>query len=245
MNSQPYLQVLRLTKRYGSICALGEVDFALERGNVLAVLGPNGAGKSTFFGCLLRLAWPTSGWILKEGKPIDEFDAAEIGYVPERVALYPHRTVEENAVFFAALKGHSVEEVERQLDRVGLLAVSKRKVRQLSKGMLQRLGLAIALCGEPELMVLDEPFNGLDPALLETLQSILREERERGATLLVSTHTISAVEPLATHVAILLQGKLAAFDELETLREQNDFDSLESLYGRIARSSRTREEVLA
>jgi ABC-2 type transport system ATP-binding protein len=94
-------------------------------------------------------------------------------------------------------------------------------------------------------MVLDEPFNGLDPALLETLQSILREERERGATLLVSTHTISAVEPLATHVAILLQGKLAAFDELETLREQNDFDSLESLYGRIARSSRTREEVLA
>jgi ABC-2 type transport system ATP-binding protein len=93
--------------------------------------------------------------------------------------------------------------------------------------------------------VLDEPFNGLDPALLETLQSILREEQERGATLLISTHTISAVEPLATHVAILLQGKLAAFGELEALREQNDFDSLECLYGRIARKSRIREEVLA
>lgn len=245
MNNQSYLQVSRLTKRYGGICALSEVDFALKRGDVLAVLGPNGAGKSTLFGCLLRLAWPTSGRILKKGKPLDEFDVAEIGYVPERVALYPHRTVGENAVFFAGLKGKSVEAVDRQLDRVGLLAVSKRKVRQLSKGMLQRLGLAIALCGEPDLMVLDEPFNGLDPALLETLQYILREERERGATMLISTHTISAVEPLATHVAILLQGKLAVFGELEALREQNAFDSLESLYGRIARKSRMEQEVLA
>jgi ABC-type multidrug transport system ATPase subunit len=245
MSHHGYLEFSKLSKRYGSICALNEVDFALERGSVLALLGPNGAGKSTLFGCLLRLAWPTSGAILKRGKPLNDFDAAEIGYVPERIALYPHRTVGENAAFFAALKGHSAGAVERQLDRVGLLAVSKRKVRQLSKGMSQRLGLAIALCGEPELLVLDEPFNGLDPALLETLQSILFEERERGATLLISTHTISAVEPLATHVAILLQGKLAAFGELEALREQNEFDSLEHLYARIARNSQTREEVLA
>lgn len=244
MSNRPYLQISKLSKHYGSIYALSEVDFALERGSVLAVLGPNGAGKSTLFGCLLQLTWPTSGAIVKQGKPLDEFDVADIGYVPERIALYPHRTVGENAKFFAALKGHSVEEVERQLERVGLLAVSKRKIRQLSKGMLQRLGLAIALCGQPELMVLDEPFNGLDPALLETLQSILHQERERGATLLISTHTISAVELLASHVAILLQGKLAAFGELEMLREQNDFESLESLYGRVARDNRTREEVL-
>jgi len=244
MSNQPYLHISRLTKRYGSICALNEVEFALERGNVLAVLGPNGAGKSTLFGCLLRLAWPTSGQILKQGKPIDELDVAKIGYLPERIALYPHRTVAENALFFAALKGHSARAVERQLDRVGLRAVSKRKVRQLSKGMLQRLGLAIALCGEPELMVLDEPFNGLDPALLETLQSILGEERERGATFLISTHTISAVEPLATHAAILLRGKLTAFGELVSLREQNDFESLECMYNRIARNSRTQEVLV-
>jgi ABC-type multidrug transport system ATPase subunit len=205
---------------------------------VLALLGPNGAGKSTLFGCLLRLTWPTDGGILKDGKPLGDSEAAAIGYVPERIALYPHRTVSENAVFFAALKGHSAEAVEHQLDRVGLLAVCKRKVRQLSKGMLQRLGVAIALCGEPELLVLDEPFNGLDPALLESLQSILREEQERGATLLISTHTISAVEPLASHVAILLRGKLAAFGEVEELREENGEDSLESLYYRVARSHR-------
>jgi ABC-2 type transport system ATP-binding protein len=111
--------------------------------------------------------------------------------------------------------------------------------------MLQRLGLAIALGGQPELLVLDEPFNGLDPALLETLQTILREENERGATLLISTHTMSAVEPLATHVAILLQGQLAAFGSLSELRAENyDSSSLEDLYHQIARR-RVGEEVLA
>ena len=244
MSGQKYLEVSGLTKRYGSIAALNDVSFTLERGSVLALLGPNGAGKSTLFGCLLRLTWPTVGRILKEGKALDDFEAAGTGYVPERIALYPHRTVGENAAFFAALKGQSAEAVERQLDRVGLLAVSKRKVRQISKGMLQRLGLAIALCGEPELLVLDEPFNGLDPALLETLQDILRQEQERGATLLISTHTISAVEPLASHVAILLGGKLAAFGEIEALRQEHGDHSLESLYYRVARGSYTQEEVL-
>jgi ABC-type multidrug transport system ATPase subunit len=241
MNGKEYLQVSNLTKRYGTICALDGVSFTVEQGSVVALLGPNGAGKSTLFGCLLRLTWPTGGGIVKEGRPLDDFEAAAIGYVPERVTLYPHRTVAENAAFFAALKGQSPEAVERQLERVGLLTVSKRKVRQLSKGMLQRLGLAIALCGEPELLILDEPFNGLDPALLETLQSILREEQERGATLLISTHTISAVEPLATHVAILLRGKLAKFGEIEALREENGDCSLEALYGRVARSQRQEE----
>jgi ABC-type multidrug transport system ATPase subunit len=243
MSGKNYLCVSNLTKRYGGICALSDISFNVEQGSVLVLLGPNGAGKSTLFGCLLRLTWPTSGGISKEGKPLDDFEAAAIGYVPEKIALYAHRSVAENAAFFAALKGHSLEAVERQLERVGLLGVSKRKVRQLSKGMLQRLGLAIALCGEPELLILDEPFNGLDPALLETLQSILREEQERGATLLISTHTISAVEPLATHVAILLRGKLAEFGEIEALREENGDCSLEGLYSRVARSQRL-EEVL-
>jgi ABC-type multidrug transport system ATPase subunit len=239
-----YLQISELTKRYNNVCALNEVSFTLESGSVLALLGPNGAGKSTLFGCLLRLTWPTSGTILKQGKLLKDFDTAEIGYVPERMALYPHRTVLENAAFFAALKGHSGNAVEQQLKRVGLLPVSNRKARELSKGMLQRLGLAIALCGEPELLVLDEPFNGLDPAVLDSLQSILRDEQERGATLLISTHTISAVERLATHVAVLLQGKLAAFGEVDALRQENGFGSLDEFYGSVARSSQIKDEVL-
>jgi ABC-2 type transport system ATP-binding protein len=136
--------------------------------------------------------------------------------------------------------------VETQLERVCLGNVRARQVRQLSKGMLQRLGLAIALCGQPELLVLDEPFNGLDPALLDELQRILRAENERGATLLISTHTMSAVEPLASHVAILLCGRLAASGGLDELRaEHGGDDSLEAMYHRIARSRRETEEVFA
>jgi ABC-2 type transport system ATP-binding protein len=102
--------------------------------------------------------------------------------------------------------------------------------------MLQRLGLAIALCGEPELLILDEPFNGLDPALLDVFQEVLRQEVQRGATLLISTHTISAVEPLATNVAVLLNGRLTAHDTTGGLRERfPDELSLEAVYRRIAR----------
>jgi ABC-type multidrug transport system ATPase subunit len=241
-----YLQISGLTKRYGATLALENIHLSIERGNVIALLGPNGAGKSTLFSCLLGLIAPTRGDIRCNGHPIPDPARARFGYVAERVSLYPQRTVAENAAFFARLKGRSVADVEHQLERVGLWHARDRKVRQLSKGMLQRLGLAIALCGQPELFVLDEPFNGLDPTLLDTLQTILREENDRGATLLISTHTMSAVEPLATHVAILLQGKLATFGMLRELRaEHPDADSLETIYHRIARQQRAVEEVLA
>ncbi len=241
-----YLQICDLTKRYGATSALKNVGFSVEQGQVLALLGPNGAGKSTLFGCLLGFTLPTAGKILLNGRPVMDEDRIGFGYAAERITLYPQRTVCENATFFAALKGLPLSEAERQLRRVGLAGACDRKVRQLSKGMLQRLGLAIALCGQPQLLVLDEPFNGLDPALLGTLQTILREEQARGATLLISTHTMSAIEPLATHLAILLQGGLAAFGTVEDLRaEHGGANSLESVYHKVALRGQTREEVFA
>ena len=241
-----YLQISGLTKRYGTIPALGGVDLKVERGSVLALLGPNGAGKSTFFGCVLGLTLPTSGTVRIEGGPLTDADRSRFGYVAERVALYPQRTVAENATFFAQLRGQPFAAIEKELKRFGLYVMRDRKVRQLSKGLHQRLGIAIALCGKPELLVLDEPFNGLDPALLDTLQRILCEEHRRGATLLISTHTISAVEPLATHAAILLEGRVAAFGSVPDLRaEHGQFDSLETIYQSIARSRNVPEEILA
>lgn len=241
-----YLQICDLTKRYGATSALKSVDLSVGRGQVLALLGPNGAGKSTLFGCLLGFTLPTAGNIFLNGRRLTDADRTGFGYAAERIALYPQRTVMENAEFFAGLKSLPISEAQRQIERLGLAAARDRKVHQLSKGMLQRLNLAIALSGRPQLLVLDEPFNGLDPALLGTLQTILREEQARGATLLISTHTMSAVEPLATHVAILLQGELAAFATVETLRAAHgEDDSLEFIYHQIALRGQPVEEAFA
>lgn len=244
-----FLHFRSIEKRYGSVRALAGIDLPVERGNILALLGPNGAGKTTLFGCLLGLVRPTSGEIELRGNYITDADRRSFGYLAERVALYPQRTVLENGLFFARLKKQPAAELESQLKRVGLYAVQDRPVRQLSKGMLQRLGLAIALCGQPELLVMDEPFNGLDPTLLDDLQGILRAEHARGATLLISTHTMSALEPLATHVAILLAGRLALHSDLKALRAQYGVESsLETIYHRIARQQQPAgdlEEVLA
>jgi ABC-type multidrug transport system ATPase subunit len=233
-----YLEFKSLAKRYAELAALENVSFAVERGSVLALLGPNGAGKSTLFGCLLGFTRATSGAILADGILANGEFRQRIGYMPERIALYPQSTVRENGMFFAQLKGQPASELERQLKRVGLYDVRDRAAGKLSKGMLQRLGLAIALCGAPELLILDEPFNGLDPALLETLQNILVEERERGVTILVSTHTMSAVDPLATHVAVLLEGRLAANGPIDELRRAFANASLETIYHAIARGAR-------
>ena len=240
------LHISNLTKRYGAVSALEQISIAIERASVLAVLGPNGAGKSTLFGCLLGLTLLSGGESRFASTPARDRDRTSIGYLPERVSLYPHRTVWENAVFFAGLKGYPPEAIRFQLERVGLGRVHHRKARELSKGMLQRLGLAIALCGAPELLILDEPFNGLDPAVLDRLQAILREEHERGATLLISTHTISAVEPLATHALILLNGSPAAFGPVDALRaEYRHSATLEELYQHVARAHAHNAEVLA
>jgi ABC-type multidrug transport system ATPase subunit len=234
MNS--HLQISNLSKRFGRTCALQDIRMRVGRGTVLALLGPNGAGKSTLFGCILGLTIPDRGEILLNGRAMTDSDRSNFGYAAERVALYWHRTVKDNALLFARFKGHAPSSAGKQLSRLGLNSVADRPVCQLSKGMLQRLGLAIALCGEPELLILDEPFNGLDPALLDVFQEVLRQEVQRGATLLISTHTISAVEPLATNVAVLLNGRLTAHDTTGGLRERfPDELSLEAVYRRIAR----------
>jgi ABC-type multidrug transport system ATPase subunit len=243
----PVLEFRSVGKHFDRLKALEQVSFAIERGQVLALLGPNGAGKSTLFGCLLGLLRPSAGEILLNGHLLTATARLRFGYLPERIALYPHRSVWENGVFFARLRDCPRAQLECQLKRVGLYAMKDRPARHLSKGMLQRLGLAIALCGKPDLLVLDEPFNGLDPVLLDSLQSILREENQGGATLLISTHTISAVESLATHVAILMQGRLAAFSPLDELREGHRGRSLDAIYQRIARGALAHalEEVCA
>ena len=149
----PFLEFIHLAKNYGSLSALTDVSFPVERQSVVALLGPNGAGKSTLFGCLLGLVHPTAGRIALRGQPITDADRVRFGYVSERVALYPQRTVLENARLFARLKD---KQMPRQPANSNVSAWHRWVTvgGPTFKGMWQRLGLAIALCGEPELLVL-------------------------------------------------------------------------------------------
>jgi ABC-type multidrug transport system ATPase subunit len=233
-------------KSYGAIEALRGVDLRVKRGSVVALLGPNGAGKSTLFGCLLGTVRPDSGEILFQGEPVTPQVRARLGYLAERVALYQDRTVLENARFITRLKGIDPADVDSALDRLNLRDLRGRKVSQLSKGQLQRAALAIALCGRPELLVLDEPFNGLDPVVLDAFIDIVREEQERGVTVLISTHTISAAEEIATDVSVLLDGRMALSAPLEEIREQYSCRSLEAVYHEIAKGmAREPKELVA
>lgn len=236
----------RVSKSYGAVEALREVSLTVAGGSILALLGPNGAGKSTLFGCLLGTVLPDSGQVRLGGRPVTHRTRMSFGYLAERVSLYPQRSVRENAEYLCRLKGMEFEAARAAFDRVGLDRLLERKAAQLSKGQLQRAGLALALAGAPELLVLDEPFNGLDPAVLETVLELLCQERERGATILVSTHTISAAEEIATHAAILLDGKLSLSGSLEELRCQFPRRALEAIYRSVAKARGEREpEALA
>jgi ABC-type multidrug transport system ATPase subunit len=224
-----------IQKNYGAIEALRDVTLEVAEGSVLALLGPNGAGKSTLFGCLLGTILLNKGQILYRGESVSPKLRRSFGFLPERVSLYPQRTIVENVDYFAGLKGVEMRTARDSLQRFELADLLDRKVGCLSKGQLQRLGLAIALAGKPDLLVLDEPFNGLDPVLLEVLLSIIREEQDRGATILISTHTISAAECIATDVTILLEGEVALTGSIGAIRADFPNLSLEAIYHQLAK----------
>lgn len=238
----PLLRFECVRKTYGQVTALDRVSLDVPEGGILAVLGPNGSGKSTLFGCLLGFVRPTSGQMEFCGSPVSALIRRRFGYLAERVSLYPNRSILENGVFFGSLRGSGTGEIEHQLGRVGLSDHRHRKVGTLSKGLLQRAGLAIALVGEPDLLVLDEPFNGLDPELLDNVLEILREEHARGATLLISTHNHSVVEPLASHVAVLREGALRAFGSLGDLQAGCGTALLEEIYRHALRAPLTESQ---
>ena len=223
-------------KSYGRIAALRGISLEISVGSIVALLGPNGAGKTTLFAALLGAILPDAGEIKFAGRPVTPELRTRFGYLAERVSLYPQRTIRENADYIAALRGADPDGIRESLRRVGMTTLEDRKASELSKGQLQRAGLAIALAGKPDLLVLDEPFNGLDPVVLDIFLETIREERQRGATILISTHSISVAEEVATHVAVLLDGSLAASGGVKELHDRFQGQSLESIYRHIARS---------
>jgi ABC-2 type transport system ATP-binding protein len=228
--SQPVLSARNLTKRYGEVVAVDALTFALEPGTITGFLGPNGAGKTTTLRLLLGLAQPTTGEALILGRRYDELENPmhRVGAVLESGDFDPGRSGRNHLRALALATDIPFERVEELLALVELEAAADRRVRTYSLGMRQRLGLASALLGEPELLLLDEPANGLDPAGVHWLRGFLRQFAESGRTVLVSSHVLAEVAQTVDAVVIINRGRLAATVALDEL--DDGARSLEDLY---------------
>jgi Cu-processing system ATP-binding protein len=220
----PVIECHGLTKRHGELTRLDALDLTVKEGEVLALLGHNGAGKTTTMKLILGLISPSAGSLSVLGGAPDgphaETLRRRLGYLPENVNFYEQLTGHEVLAYFARLKRVDRRQVDELLERVGLAEAANRRVKTYSKGMRQRLGLAQALLGEPQLLLLDEPTTGLDPAATRDFYETVRELRERGCTVLLSSHVLPGVEPYIDRALILGAGRCLALGSLDELRRQ-------------------------
>jgi len=215
------LELDRVTRRYGSVVALDALSLTVPTGTVVGFLGPNGAGKTTAMRTVFGISKPDAGEVRWKGAPVTADDRRRFGYLPEERGLYPGMRVVEHLVYLGELHGLSRGEATRSasqwLDRLGLSPGATDKVEALSLGNQQRVQLAAALVHGPELLVLDEPFSGLDPVGVESLSEVLAEQAAGGVTVLFSSHQLDLVEHCCQSVAIVDHGRLVASGPVEEL----------------------------
>jgi ABC-2 type transport system ATP-binding protein len=216
------IEVENLTKRYGRVTAVDDLSFTVRRGAVTGFLGPNGAGKTTALKAIVGIARPTAGRLLMNGMPIDSIapDAGELGVYIEPCGAHPGRSARDHLRALAALAGLPRGRVEEVLAIVGLEQAARRRVGKYSMGMRQRLGLASALLGDPEILVLDEPLNGLDPQGIRWVRTLLRERAAAGRTVLLSSHVLTEAAQTVDDVVVIHKGRLVrqgSIAELERL----------------------------
>jgi ABC-2 type transport system ATP-binding protein len=225
----PVIELQNVTKRFGDVVAVEDLDLTVEEGEIYGFLGPNGAGKTTTINMILDFVRPTTGTVevLGWSAQQDGVDIRkQIGVLPEGFGLY-HRLTGRQHVEFAidSKRVNASENAGELLERVGLADAADRKAGEYSSGMSQRLGLAMALVGEPEILILDEPTSGLDPNGARELREIVREEVDRGATVFFSSHILGQVEAVCDRVGILRDGRMVAEDSIDELRSAVDVEA--------------------
>lgn len=235
------LEARSLTKYYGALPALRDASFVARPGQILGYLGPNGSGKSTTVRMLVGLMEPTSGEVLWKGRSIFEDlpnYRRRLGYVPEEPFLYTHLTAPEYLRLVGGLRGLEDGVLNRKIERfmtlLGLEDDQYQTLAAFSKGMRQKVQLASALLHNPELIVLDEPFSGLDVSAGLMLRSVIKTLAEEGRTILMSSHVIEVVEQLCTDVVILSDGKVVAHDRVDRLRRLQNDETLEHVFVKLA-----------
>lgn len=217
------IRIESLEKHYGTVHALQGLSLEASAGEVLALLGPNGAGKSTTIKSIVGLVTPSGGRVLVDGIDVTREPRRArslIGYLPQRVHFYDNLTPREVLAFFAQLRKAPLAGIDPLIDRVGLRTVAERRTAGFSGGMLQRLGLAVALLGDPRLLILDEPTAGLDPEGSILFKEVIAERQRAGTTVLLSSHLLAEVETIADRIAVCHQGRIVALDTLERMRER-------------------------
>lgn len=217
------LEIERLSKNYGDVTALDDVTFGVSPGEIVGFLGPNGAGKTTTMRIVMGLAEPDAGDVRFDGLEIDEQVRLRFGYMPEERGLYPSMTAHDELVYFARLHGVDPHEAEQRasswLERLGLSERADSPVEELSQGNQQRVQLGVALVHEPDLLVLDEPFGGLDPVGVQALRDVLIEVVDRGVGVVFSSHQLDLVEGLCDSVVMLNRGKVVLSGDVDQVKD--------------------------
>ncbi len=240
------MKVENITKQFAGHTALDDVSLEVPRGCVYGLLGPNGAGKTTLIRIINHITAPDKGRVWFNGHPLSPADVANIGYLPEERGLYKTMKVGEQALYFAQLKGLSKAEATARLKKwfvkFGIEGWWNKKVSELSKGMAQKVQFIVTVLHEPQLLIFDEPFSGFDPINANLLKNEILELRDKGATVIFSTHNMASVEEVCDHITLINKSKnilSGSLDEVRRSHGGNIFEvdfrgNRESLVGALA-----------
>lgn len=251
------LEVKNLVKYFGIKKVVDNVSFKLDESKILGVLGKNGAGKSTIFRMILNILEPDDGEILYNGEKIDSNISDKIGYLPEVGSLIDSYTVFEQCMYYGKMKSMKTEDIKNNmfdlLERFGITEYANMKIKELSKGNKQKIQFIIALLHNPDLLVLDEPFSGLDPVSVEYFKKIILELKEQGKTIMFSSHIMSQVEMLCEDVVIIDKGKIILNCNLNDIKQEYSSKTLDitgeisdstlrqiSIFGRVEEKEKNR-----
>ncbi len=222
-DASPAVRFEGVTKKFGDFTAVNNVSYEVPRGSLYGILGSNGAGKTTSIRMLMNIFKPTDGTVEVLGSTVSEKLKPRIGYLPEERGLYKKMRIHEMLQFFGRLKGRTSQELEPRIDfwleRMGLQGWRDQKVEELSKGMSQKLQFVLTVIHEPELVVLDEPFAGLDPVNRDVLRDAVLELKRAGTTVVFSTHVMEQAEQLCENLVMIHQGQIHLSGSLDEIRD--------------------------